>query len=221
MDLDDEYFRGGDVLIYFWAAADGGGGFASLPAGLTSVPSSIEDAQGATGGLLEVRYLPSIDWDPVYLARVAAHPSGKIDPTPEEIANSQQRTCILYYQHQSTQRTGWAHRSAFMYTLDQFGYEGLYDVYTQTTSPYNYSVHLAGRATPEQARGYSLIIQDRQGIPRDRDSPAGMRDGAIDQQTWYRDWLAQAASSESGRATLWLVGQDFVQKPCASAALSF
>jgi hypothetical protein len=98
-----------------------------------------------------------------------------------------------------------------MYTLDQLGYAGLYDEYLQTTFYLSYSVNLAGRATPEQAGGYALIIHDsgrHDGlllIP-----PGGLREGTIDQQTWYRNWLAQGSSSDSGRAALWLVGENLV-----------
>jgi len=49
VDLDDEYFRGGDEIVYFWAATDAGGGFTSWPQGLTTAPGSVAQAQETTG----------------------------------------------------------------------------------------------------------------------------------------------------------------------------
>ncbi len=86
--MDDSYFRGGDVLHYFWQASDALGGVTSWPAGLDRAPASIADAQEATGGLLEVSFLPAIDWDPDFLERIAADPHGKLEPTAAEIAGS-------------------------------------------------------------------------------------------------------------------------------------
>ncbi|MEQ1854615.1 MAG: hypothetical protein ABMA01_23855, partial [Chthoniobacteraceae bacterium] len=40
VDLDDTYFRGGDVLYYAWIVTDNGGGMASLPPGITTPPVS-------------------------------------------------------------------------------------------------------------------------------------------------------------------------------------
>jgi hypothetical protein len=48
VDLDDTYFRGGDVLEYFWAAVDNQGAFASLPAGFNAPPTSVAEARART-----------------------------------------------------------------------------------------------------------------------------------------------------------------------------
>ena len=74
VDLNDDYFRGGDAMKYFWAATDNAGGFNSTPVGLTALPASVAQAEIATGGLHEVNYLPTINWDAGYLAAVAPIP---------------------------------------------------------------------------------------------------------------------------------------------------
>src|SRR5262245_8553238 len=53
VDLDDTYFRGGDVLWYVWLASDSLGGTTSDPPGLSGAPTSVPQAQAATGGLQE------------------------------------------------------------------------------------------------------------------------------------------------------------------------
>lgn len=211
LDLDDEYFRGGDTVVYFWAATDGAGGFTSMPGGLTAPPLSISQAQAATGGLYEVNFLPRIDWDPGYLARVAADPSGKVAPTPEEIANSSQSACLLYlWQRPWARQYGPTHRTTFMATLDQLGYHDVYDAYFVTLYFANYLAHLGGRASVEQAAGYSLIIHDAQRYTFSILPPHDHRDRPVDQVQWYRDWLAQAPLSVAQRATLWILGDQLV-----------
>ena len=79
-DLDDTYFRGGDQLVYYWYATDAGGGSSSAPTGLTSPPASIAAAEALTGGLFEVSFLPTVDWSPAYLARIAANAHGDLGP---------------------------------------------------------------------------------------------------------------------------------------------
>jgi hypothetical protein len=216
VDLDDDYLRGGDVLHYFWLAEDTQGGVSSFPTGLTRVPDSIEEAYAATGGLLEVSILPSIDWDPTYLARIAADPHGKLKPTPQEVAGSRQTNCILYCQMVNpTRRTGDAQRTSFMYTLDRLGYRGHYDVYDRmgATNCYNNN-HLGSRASVEQAEGYQLIIYDTGNrsvrlLPDGRDNCEGVE---VDQIGWFRDWLTQAGSSDAGFATLWILGSDVMEE---------
>jgi hypothetical protein len=208
VDLDDEYFRGGDVLYYFWLSEDAQGGVSSNPDGLNGVPGSIEEAEQLTGGLWEVSFLPTNAWDPAYLARIAADPHGKLEPTPEELAHSSQANCILYYQLVNQRRLSWdANRTSFMYTLDRLGYRGHYDVY-DVQGPGNTGNQLGGRATLEQVTGYSLIIQDTGQGRNIAHLPDGSEivSGKIDQASWYRDWLTRAASSEAGTATLWLIG---------------
>jgi hypothetical protein len=214
VDLDDAYFRGGDVLVYFWAATDASGGFTSEPIGISGIAAvtSVAAAQSATGGLLEVSFLPTIDWDPDYLAAVAGDPEGDVEPTPGQIANSSQQNCILYVQAvNSRRRDGDSHRTSFMYTLDALGYRDSYDIYdVQGFGDTNNQ--LAGRATVAQAIGYALIVHDS-----GRRRTAQLSDGVeldsekIDQAGWYEDWLESAPFSEVGGATLWLIGENLAQ----------
>jgi hypothetical protein len=215
IDIDDDYLRGGDVLHYFWLATDAAGGVSSNPTGLTRVPDSIEEAQLATRGMLEASFLPSIDWDPAYLARIAADPHGKLDPTSTELANSTQARCILYVNRiNHRRRSGDLNRTTFMYTLDRLGYRGRYDVYDHSGMG-NTNNHLGGRARVQQAEGYSLIVYDAGNA-----APTGtiMPDGGewdsqrIDQATWFRLWLAEAAGSEAGSATLWVIGSNALEE---------
>ena len=158
--LRDDYFRGGDKLVYYWQATDAAGGKASYPPGISGTPSSVAQAEQLTGGLLEVSYLPTIDWDAGYLARVAADPEGDVAPTAAEVAGSSQRNCILYNQHTNSARhSGETNRTAFMYALDRLGYRGCYDVYDHTGYG-NTNNQLGGRATNAQCGGYALIIED-------------------------------------------------------------
>jgi hypothetical protein len=41
IDLDDEYFRGGDVLQYYWQATDALAGVTSLPKGIAGTPADV------------------------------------------------------------------------------------------------------------------------------------------------------------------------------------
>lgn len=218
VDLDDDYFRGGDKLLYFWFAEDGLGHKSSDPAGLTELPRSVEEAIQATGGLLEVSFLPSIEWDPAYLSRIAGDPHGKLAPTPEELTNSAQSTCILYVQAADTRRRS-ASRTNFMHTLDRLGYSGQYDVY-DLQGLGNTNNHLGGRASVAQATGYALIVFDAGDLaPGAPIMPDGvdLDSEKVDQNQWFRNWLAQAAQSEVAHATLWAIGSNiFEEKPFAS-----
>ena len=222
VDTDDFYFRGGDVLQYFWAATDAAGGFSSVPMGLTAPPVSIAQAEQATGGLFEVNFLPAINWDPAYRAAILADDYGDIAPTPGQLANSTQKNRILYVQNMVTRRrSGQVNRTSFMWSLDRLGYGptatdpfGHYDVYDHQGMG-NTNNQLGGRATIEQCQGYSLIVYDNgNGTPGRPLLPDGIDlDSAnIDQATWFRNWLAQAASSEAGSATLWLLGSSTVEE---------
>jgi hypothetical protein len=227
VDLPDNYFRGGDVLVYFWGAADAAADFTSEPTGIPDdglgnpVVASVAAAQSATGGLLEVSFLPAISWDPTYLAAVAADPEGDVDPTPGQIASSYQANCILYVQAvNSRRRWGDTHRTSFMYTLDRLGYRDSYDVYdVQGFGDTNN--HLAGRATVEQATGYALIVQDS-GRRRTAQLPDGLEldSEKIDQAGWYESWLASGATGEAGSATLWLIGENLAQYNSAKPLLA-
>ncbi|MFQ5599157.1 MAG: T9SS type A sorting domain-containing protein [Candidatus Krumholzibacteriia bacterium] len=212
VDLDDDYFRGGDVLVYFWAATDGLGGLSTDPGGITSLPPPARpSAEAATGGLHEVSFLPRIDWATSYLNRIAADPNGKLDPTPSELASSVQTHDILYVQKVNPhRRSGPLNRTAFMFALDNAGYT--YDVY-DLQGYGNTNNDLGSRATVQQATGYALIVHDT-GRRRSGNIPDGsdLDSEKIDQQTWYRQYLAQAASSEAGRATLWLIGENIVEE---------
>jgi hypothetical protein len=160
VDLDDSYFRGGDRMLYFWSAVDAMGGYATDPEGMTSPPSSVAEAELQTAGLLEVSFLPTINWDPGYLGRIVADAHGDLEPTPAELAGSSQSTCILYVQqHATRRRSSDANRTAFMYTLDHLGYRGQYDVY-DVQGYGGTNNQLGGRATVDQCIGYALIVQD-------------------------------------------------------------
>ncbi len=214
-DIDDTYLRGGDVLVYFWSATDNGGGFTSDPVGLTGPPASIAAAQTATTGMLEVTALPTINWDPAYLAAIAGHASGDIDPSPAQLAASDQAHCILYVQNTNTRRrSGDVNRTSFMYALDLLGYRGHYDVYDHTGMG-NTNNQLGGRATIEQAQGYNLIVYDNgDGTPGRPLLPSGFNNDSekIDQAQWFQDWLNQAAVSEAQFATLWMIGSNTVEE---------
>jgi hypothetical protein len=216
-DLDDTYFRGGDVLNYFWAGTDAQGGFSSDPVGLTAAPASIAAAQAATGGMLETSFLPAINWPAAYLTRIRSVDPGHGDVAPDagELAASTQKNCILYVNHIVTRRrSGDVNRTSFMYTLDNLGYRGFYDVYDHQGMG-NTNNHLGGRATIQQAQGYALIVYDvGNGTPGRPIMPNGVDLDAekIDQATWFRNWLAQAALPGVAHATLWLLGSNVVEE---------
>jgi hypothetical protein len=209
VDLDDTYFRGGDQIDYFWAATDNSGGFTSSPAGLAALPASVQGAEVATLGLREAAYLPTINWDPAYLARIAADVHGDLDPTPGEIANSSQANCILYNQKwNSARRTGLTQRTTFMYTLDRLGYAGHYDVF-DVQGYGNTNNVLGSRANVGQCSGYALIIQDDGRSNLVPNVPDGViwDDNKINQAQWYRNYLAQGTTGFVGTATLWIAGE--------------
>jgi hypothetical protein len=210
VDLDDTYFRGGDVMKYFWAATDNGGGFTSMPVGLTALPASVAAAEAATGGLHEVNYLPTINWPQAYLDAVAAHPTGDVAYDAGVHGAATQANCILYYQQQNTRRrSGPANRTSFMFTLDDLGYAGQYDVY-DVQGGGNSVNQLAGRANVGQCSGYALIVQDDgRSTTRGVNIPAVQNnDGEqLDQAGWYRSYLANASTGFTGQATLWLIGE--------------
>lgn len=218
VDLDDTYFRGGDRLEYCWTATDAAGGFASMPAGLSGVPTSVAAARVAAGGLHEVSALPTINWDPSYLAAIAGSEHGAIDPTPSQIAASSQRNCILYVnQFDSRRRSGPLNGTAFMRTLNALGYSGSYDIY-DVQGYGNVNNQLGGRARLAQLTGYRLIVHDT-GRQVDFCMPDGSNPGMekIDQAQFYRDWLANGVVSEAGIATLWLLGENVVASKAANA----
>jgi hypothetical protein len=216
-DLDDDYFRGGDVVYYFWLATDAAGGTTSYPPGITAAPTSVAQAESFTGGLLEVSFLPAIDWDPAYLARIAADPHGKLEPTELERANSSQRSCILYVQRVDAARRSGAHRTAFMYALDRLGYRGYYDVYDLQASG-NTNNDLGSRATVALVSGYSLLVHDagarRTGtLPTSGDSDTEK----IDQAAFYRAYLAQGSTGSAGSASLWMIGSNILEEVAPNA----
>jgi hypothetical protein len=212
VDLDDTYFRGGDVLKYFWAAADNSSGFTSSPRGLSALPASVAAAEVATGGLREADYLPIINWSPTYLARIAADATGDLDPTGGELAASTQRNCILYVNSANTERrSGPLSRLSFMYTLDQLGYHGKYDVYNvQGTG--NINNQLGGRANVAQASGYALIVHDAGRNFGTVPDGVNLDDAKINQAQWYRDYLAQGTSGLAGTASVWFVGENLAEE---------
>jgi hypothetical protein len=215
VDLNDFYFRGGDVVHYVWLATDAQAGVMSNPVGLNNVPASIEEAQAATRGMFEVSFLPAISWDAGYLARIQADDHGDLEPTAEELAASAQASCLLYTQQSNTRRrTGDTNRTSFMYTLDRLGYRGSYDVYDHQGLG-NTNNQLGGRATVQQAEGYNLIVYDtgNQG-PNEWLMPDGSDFDVqkIDQAGWFRNWLQQASVGEAGFATLWVIGSNALEE---------
>ena len=208
--LRDDYFRGGDKLVYYWQATDAAGGKASYPPGISGTPSSVAQAEQLTGGLLEVSYLPTIDWDAGYLARVAADPEGDVAPAAAEVAGSSQRNCILYNQHTNSARhSGETNRTAFMYALDRLGYRGCYDVYDHTGYG-NTNNQLGSRATNAQCGGYALIIEDdfRSSLIPNIPDGSSLDDQKVRQVQWYQTYLAQGLTSRAGTATFWLIGEN-------------
>ena len=223
VDLDDTYFRGGDVLRYVWYTTDGAGGVTSNPAGLTAPPTSVAQAEVATGGLFEVNFLPTINWDSGYLARIQADTHGDLDPTPTELANSSQANCILYYENINSRRlSGDANRTSFMYTLDKLGYRDKYDVYDHTGLGSHTNNHLGARLSPEQARNYSLLIYDAgnrgPGAPI---LPDGMDGDAekVDMISWFQAWnnLSGGVNQEH---TLWILGSNVMEEKPLSPLLT-
>ena len=209
-DLDDTYFGGGDQLLYYWFATDAGGGESSAPAGLTSSPGSVAEAEAATGGLFETSFLPAIDWSQDYLARIAADAHGDLNPTLEELAESFQRNCILYYQHTVRgRRSGPTQATSFMRTLNALGYEGDYDVFDLQGYAAATNNQLASRATIEQCTGYQLIIEDdgRSDLTPNIPDGGNLDNEKVKQATFYRNWLDAGMQSEAGRATLWILGE--------------
>jgi hypothetical protein len=215
IDLDDEYFRGGDVLQYYWQATDALAGVTSLPKGIAGTPADVAEAELLTGGLIEVNFLPTINWDPAYLARIAADPNGKLEPTQQELDNSEQATCILYAQIvNADRRSGDLHRTSFQYTLDQLGYRGFYDVYDVQGSG-NTNNQLGGRATVEQAEGYALVIYDAGAAsPGSPIVPDGLDldSEKVNQIAWFQQYLAAGVTSEAASASLWIIGADAVEE---------
>jgi hypothetical protein len=230
VDMDDFYFRGGDVLQYLWTATDAAGGFTSDPVGLTAAPVSIADARTATAGLHEVNFLPAINWDPAFRAAIVADDYGDINPTAGQITNSTQKNCILYVQNIVTRRrSGQVNRTSFMFSLDRLGYGptstdplGHYDVYDHQGMG-NTNNQLGGRATIQQCQGYSLIVYDNgNGTPGRPLLPDGVDLDAskIDQATFFRNWLGQAAASAAGRATLWMMGSNTCEEHPGNALIA-
>jgi hypothetical protein len=206
VDLDDEYFRGGDVLRYFWLVKDRQGGVTSDPPGFAAIPNGNLTLTAAvqTNGLLEVSFLPSIAWDAGYVARVQADPTGKVQPTAVEIDNSPQSSCILYVNKVNLRRRS-TERTSFMYTLDQLGYRGAYDVYDLQGFG-NTNNDLMSRCALQQARNYSLIIHDA-GRLRGGAMPDGIN-SQLEQDQWYSDWLSQFRTGSHRWGTLWVLGEN-------------
>jgi hypothetical protein len=225
VSLDDTYFRGGDVLAYFWLATDAAGGKSSLPAGITGAsfpPSSVAVAENLTGGLYEVSFLPTNNWDPAYLARIQADAHGDLAPTAAEVANSSQRNCILYYQHavSTNRRSGEINRTMFMYALDRLGYRGYYDVYDNQGYG-NTNNQLGGRATVAQASGYALIIMDNfRGLVPDITDGINLDAEKINQAQWFRNYLAQGLTGRAGTASLWIFGEDCAYEKATNPLIS-
>ena len=96
-----------------------------------------------------------------------------------------------------------------MFTLDNLGYRGQYDVY-DVQGYGNTANQLITRANVEQASGYSLIIQDDGRSNLVPNIPAGEdHDGnEHDQAGWYRAYLAQGSIGFAGTASFLLIGEN-------------
>ena len=222
VDLDDTYFRGGDVLQYLWLCADNAGGVSSSPPGLTATPLSVAQAEMATGGLREVNYLPAMNWSPAYLARIAADANGDLDPTPAEVAATSQKNCFLYVQKLiPNRRSGSTQRTSLMYWLDTAGYRGSYDVY-DVQGYGNTNNQLGSRANVGQCSGYALIVQDdgRSLLVPNVPDGSSTDNEKINQAQWYRAYLAQGTTGLAGTASLWLLGESTAFDHRANALFS-
>jgi hypothetical protein len=217
IDLDDDYFRGGDVLRYYWWATDALGGMTSDPAGVNGVPTSVAEAEAETGGLFEVNFLPTINWAQSYLD--AVDNDEREDPTQAEIDASSQKNCILYYEHvNSRRRSGDQNRTSFMYTLDKLGYKGSYDVYDHTGLG-NTNNQLGSRMSPEQAKDYSLLVFDAgnrtPGNPILSDG-SELDSNKINQEAWFQSWLA-LSGTPNAEHTLWVMCTNaFEERPSST-----
>jgi hypothetical protein len=215
-DMDDTYFRGGDEVRYFWMGEDVQGGKSSWPSGMTADPVDLAGAEASTGGLFEFTALPAIDWDPAYLAAVAASGQGGEDVDPADFGPHTQKNCILYYNHINSRRnSGDANRTSFMQTLDQLGYKGEYDVYDHSGLG-NTNNALGAHMTVAQARGYSLLVMDV-GLrgPGTPIIPDGVDTDSkkIDMDTWLTSWLQAVGQGTSiPNHTFWIMGQDWAQE---------
>ena len=214
VDLHDGYFRGGDVLHYYWWASDGSDGRTSNPPGI-SLPELVTSDSVATlytGGLLEVSFLPEITWDPTYVAAIQADDHGDVAPTTAQLINSPQSNCILYVNKVNTRRrSGMANRTSFMYTLDKLGYSGRYDTY-DVQGFGNTNNDLASRAHRGQIFGYPLVIHDAgslsYGALPDQTDAATSK---IAQDAWYSCWLGSALTGNFNHyAALWLIGDNII-----------
>lgn len=209
----DDYFRPGDVVRYFWWAKDRFDRGYSYPPGITSDPDfdaelTIERAEQLTGGLLEVNFLPAMNWAPSYLAAIRRNPTGNVAPTPEQIATSTQARCILYVNKANTaRRSGALNRTSFMYTLDRLGYR--YDVYDLQGFG-NTNNDLASRAGADQMRGYGLIVLDT-GRLQSNTIPDGSNtdDRKVNQAQFYYNYTLSGFQNAYGAATLWMIGENW------------
>jgi hypothetical protein len=222
---DDTYFRGGDVVKYFWWAKTSDGRFGSSPPGINLSPDdvgtfTIETAELLTGGLWEVNFLPKINWDPDFLTDIKltsgpgdfdyydpAHPEWR---TPGQTT---QANAILYVNKVNTgRRSGSANRTSFMFTLDALGYKGRYDVYDLQGFG-NTNNDLASRASIPQVRGYSLIVHDA-----GRASIATIPDGTdrsftkVQQSQWYASYLDDTGFDGSIPHSLWVIGENWASE---------
>lgn len=238
MDFDDDYFRGGDVLEYFWYAVgrtsnDPTPLYASYPSGINQQIANLTalQAERLTGGLLEVSFLPSIRWAESYMLRVQAHPTGKVDPIATEIATSEGPYRFVLYVNKAnldrravrTHECGpdqclghWRVRTSLMYSLDHAlapdGFTGNvpYDVYDLQGFG-NTNNDLGSRATVIQAKQvYALIIHDA-GAGTYATLPDGSERAAekVNQVQWYEDYLDSAWQGRHGRGALWVVGDNW------------
>lgn len=237
MDFDDDYFRGSDVLEYFWYAEgrvnQGPTVRVSYPPGITqSVENlTVMNAESLTDGLLEVSFLPGIAWDDIYRGRVIFSDAiGRVAPTPEEIAASTPSRRILYVNKANFDRrarrrvdgcesfsflclSDQLKRTALMWTLDHLDGSAAYDVY-DVQGFGNTNNDPGSRSTIFQAAdAYYLIIHDT-----GEGSFAPLPDGSnkvskrVDQMAWYRDYLDRGYLSPWRKTSLWVLGNNWASE---------
>jgi len=218
VDMNDTYFRGGDVVEYLWICADNSGGRTSSPVGVTTAtPGTLANARALTNGLREVSYLPAVNWpDAQFVAAMntqatynadvndVAHPEWRDGGLPT------QKNCILYYQKSGSNKNGGdINRSSFQYWLDRAGYRGSYDEY-DVQGYGNTNNQLGGRANVGQASGYAIIIQDdgRSGLVPNVPDGSSTDNEKVNQAAWYRSYLAQGVTGLAGTASVWIIGEN-------------
>jgi hypothetical protein len=121
---------------------------------------------------------------------------------------------------QPDRRSGDAHRTSFMHTLDVLAYRGYYDVYDMQGSG-NVNNQLSGRANVAQASGYGLIVQDT-----GRRAAFALPDGTrpdnqkVNQAQWYQSYLAIGLTGYIGSSSLWILAENLAEVRASNPLLA-